>query len=216
MRSATPRAAVALAVLALALAGCSGGGPVGDAPTPCCAPTSSGTDGLGNAPTTTPPAPPPAAVKALTCEQLKNTTLGSATVKYNEYNDGIPLSGGTWSGEDGFNVTFRECGIGDLNGDGAADGLASIVRNNGGTGQFYTLAYWRNAGGKPAFAALFELDDRTPVEKISIAGGKAKVTWLTRTDDFPLAGVNLRRTSVFTLVNGKLVEDSHTDAPYTP
>jgi hypothetical protein len=208
------RVVLAFVAVLLGLTGCgSDGGGTPAATTP----PATGTDGLGNAPTTTPPAaPPPAAVKPLTCDALKNATLGSATVKYNDYHDGIPLSGGTWSGEDGFTVTFRECGIGDLNGDGAADGLASIVRNNGGTGHFYTLAYWRNDNGSPAFAALAELDDRTPVESIAIAGGKAKVIWLTRTDGFPLAGVNVRRTSVYTPANGTLVEESHTDAPYTP
>lgn len=202
----------------LALAGCGGSGGTGPE-----APTTPGSEVLGSAagtPSAAPPAATPTtakpAVKALTCTQLKNAHLGSPSVKYNGYPDYIPLADGIWSGEDGANVELRECGIGDLNNDGAADGLASIVLSTGGTGHFYSLAYWRNDAGNPVFAALKDLDDRTPVEKITISGNVATVVWLTRTPDLPAAAVNIRRTSKFKVSGTTLTEISHTDAPYTP
>lgn len=218
--------AVAVAVVGL-FAGC---GKSGDDTAAPPAPGGGGVGALGGAPstsagagspvvavtTTKPPVATKPATKALTCDQLRNAKLGSPTVKYNGYNDYIPLADGIWSGEDGVNVSLRECGLGDLDGDGAADGLASIVMNSGGTGQFYSLAYWRNVSGQPVFTALLDLDDRTPVEKITISGNRATVVILTRTPDLPAAAVNLRRTAIYKVSGAKLVEVSHTDTAYTP
>jgi hypothetical protein len=211
-------AAVVIAAAVIGtLAACGGSGGTGGTP-----PTTPGSEALGGAPTTPGgPGPVPttakAAAKPLTCDQLKNAQLGSPSVRYNGYPDYIPLADGIWSGEDGANVSFRECGIGDLDGDGAADGIGSILlHTNNTTGQFYSLAVWRNVGGQPVFTALKELDDRTPVEKITISGGKATVVYLTRSEGVPLAGLDIRRTAVFKLSGGTLVEQSHTDAPYTP
>lgn len=167
------------------------------------------------APATT-PAPAKPAVPSLTCAQLKNATLGSATVKYNGYPDGIPLADGSWSGEDGNTVTLTVCATGDLTGDGAVDGLAALKLDGGGTGKFYSIGAWRNVAGKPVFAALKDLDDRTPVQSIAIAAGKATVVYLTRNDGEPAAQISIRRTAVFTLSGATLTELSHTDVPYTP
>jgi hypothetical protein len=199
------------------VAACGGSGGTGGSVT-----TPPGAQALGGAPTTPAgvplptPAPTTAKPAALTCTQLKNAHLGSASVKFNGYADYIPLLDGIWNGEDGASVSFGECGIGDLDGDGAADGVGSIKLTTGGTGQFYSLAVWRNVSGAPVFAALKDMGDRNPIEKITISGGKATVVYLTRTDDVPLAGLNVRRTAVFKLSGATLVELSHTDAPYLP
>ena len=155
--------------------------------------------------------------KALTCAQLKGAQLGSPTLKYNGYNDSIPLGDGHWSGEDGAEVDLQpQCGVGDLTGDGAADLLGAVSLRTGGTGTFYTLVVWKNVAGQPVCQALYDLGDRNPVVSITIAGQKAIVVWLTRTDDAPMAQVNLSRTSIFSLSGATLTQLSHTDVPYTP
>ncbi|HEY2795374.1 MAG TPA: hypothetical protein VGJ28_23640 [Micromonosporaceae bacterium] len=161
-------------------------------------------------------APTKTAPAALTCKALRYAQVGSKTVSYNGYHDSIPLGGGVWSGEDGTTVTLlKPCAIGDLNGDGIAEALGAVEATSAGTGQFYTLVVWRNVGGKPVFTALADLSDRNPVQTISIANGKATVVYLTRTDDAPMAVVNLKRTAVFKLSGHTFAVQSHTDVPYT-
>jgi hypothetical protein len=161
--------------------------------------------------TTTPPAAPAA---ALTCAQTKFGNVGSKTISYNGYHDSIPLGGGVWSGEDGNTVTLQpQCGIGDLDGDGAADAIGVIMLNGGGTGQFYSLVVWRNVNHKPVFWAFTDLSDRTPVASISISGGVATVVYYTRTDDAPMVELNIKRTATYKLSGHKLTETGHSDVP---
>jgi len=107
------------------------------------------------------PRAPASAVPALSCAQLRHASVGSTTISYNGYHDSIPLGDGHWSGEDGATVTLQSpCGIGDLNGDGAKDAVGVVALTTGGTGNFYTLVVWRNAGGEPVCAAVTDLGDR--------------------------------------------------------
>ncbi|WP_328342465.1 hypothetical protein [Micromonospora sp. NBC_00421] len=174
------------------------------------------------APTTAPAATPTTAAAApvkapMTCAHLAEARLGSSKVPYNGYPDYLPLAGGQWSGEDGATVKLQKpCGIGDLDGDGADDAVGAVAVNSGGTGTFYTLAAWRNDGGVPAFQALVDLGDRTPVLSIDVAGRKATVVWLTRSPSRGMAELDIKRTSVYKLAGHKLTEVSHTDAPYNP
>jgi hypothetical protein len=215
-------ASTAIAVATLGMAAC-GGDP--DESPGAGATTPPGTAGLGAAPSsTTPPVTPsatpsstkPAAVAApLTCGGVRNATLGSPTVRFNDY-DGIPLLDGVWSGEDGNSITVKICGVGDLNGDGAVDALAAVELDAGGTGKFWSLAAWRNTSGSPVFAAVKELGDRTPVQSITITGNRATVVYLTRGDSDPMAAITTRRTAIFRVSGVTLTEVSHSDEPYTP
>jgi hypothetical protein len=63
--------------------------------------------------------------------------------------------------------------------------------------------------------AVTDLGDRNPVQSISIAGQKATVVYLTRTDGSPMAVVNVKRTAVYKLAGSHFTELSHTDAPYS-
>ncbi|NYF55587.1 hypothetical protein [Micromonospora purpureochromogenes] len=161
--------------------------------------------------------PKPPAAPALTCKQLAGAQVGSAKVSYNGYPDYLPLTEGRWSGEDGATVLLQKpCGIGDLDGDGAADAVGVVALNGGGSGTFFTVLAWRNSGGKPAFRALADLGDRTPVLSVKVAGQQATVVWLTRSDGKSLAELDIRRTSTYQLSGTTLTEVGHTDAPYTP
>jgi hypothetical protein len=171
--------------------------------------------GASTAPTAQPSASPPAkpAVAALKCAQLKSAEVGSATVSYNGYHDGIPLGGlGLWSGEDGNTVTLESpCGIGDLDGDGAKDAVGVVSLTSGGTGDFYTLVVWHNKNAKPVCVAVTDLGDRNPVKSIAIANRRATIVYFTRTNDAPMAELNIQRTAVFKLSGGRFSEISHVD-----
>jgi hypothetical protein len=160
----------------------------------------------------------PGAGTALTCAQLRNSTVGSATLPYNGNRAAITLSNGTWTDQKkGAHVELQpQCGVGDLDADGALDAIGVLRLDSGGTGRFYTLVAWRNSDGKPVCAALNDLDDRTPVVSIAIKDQQATVVYLTRTANTPAGGVNLKRTSVYKLAGATLTEQSHTDVPYKP
>jgi hypothetical protein len=217
-------AAGLFAVALLGLAGCGSstqqatGGLTTVAPTTTTSPSNvaSSTPTAVTTPTVTVTTPTAPAVAPLKCAQLKTALVGSTSIAYQGYHDSIPLSGGTWNGEDGNTVTLETpCAIGDLDGDGAADAVGVVVLSSGGTGQFYTLVVWRDAHGSPVFTALADLDDRNPVQSIAIAHGKATVVYLTRTADAPMAEVNLKRTAVYKLSGHHFTELSHTDVPYS-
>ncbi|MFC8846581.1 MULTISPECIES: hypothetical protein [unclassified Micromonospora] len=234
MRRTLPTFAIA-ALACLLTAGCGDDGttasagtttaPAADAPAttePAAAAPATATTEPAAAPstaaaTTEPPKPTPKKVPALTCKQLAGAHVGSTEVPYQGYADYLPLSEGVWSGEDGATVTLQKpCGIGDLDGDGAADAVGAVALKAGGTGTFHTLVVWHNADGEPVYRSLAELGDRTPVESISVSGGAAKVVWLTRSDGRSMAELDIRRTSIYQLSGSTFSEVSRTDAPYAP
>ncbi len=167
--------------------------------------------------TKAPVAKPASKASPLTCKQLRGARLGSKKVPFNGYPDFIPLFEGVWSGEDGATVELQKpCAVGDLDGDGAADAVGTVMLTSGGSGKFWTVVVWRNSGGKPVYRTLTDLGDRTPVISVSATGGKATVVWLTRSDDKSMAELDIKRTSVYKLSGTTLTEVTHTDAPYTP
>jgi hypothetical protein len=191
-----------------------------DGPADAPAPTATGpadAPAPGGGTSAPPPAPTPKKVPALTCKQLGSAHVGSAQVPYLNYADYLPLTEGVWSGEDGDTITLRKpCGIGHLDGDGAADAVAAVTMNGGGSGTFWTLVVWRNVDGKPVYQTSTMLDDRAPIVSIAVSGGTAKVVWLTRSADRSMAELNIERTSVYQLSGTTFAEVSHTDTPYQP
>ncbi|MFI5835895.1 hypothetical protein ACIA5A_19705 [Micromonospora sp. NPDC051300] len=164
-----------------------------------------------------PPAPRAPKVPALTCAQLSGADLGSPTAPFYDHTDHIPLTDGVWNGEDGTGVELRKpCAVGDLDGDKAADAARAVLVRTGGTGQFWSVVFWRDTGGKPTYRAVVDLGDRTPVTSVAIAGQKATVVWLTRSADASMAELNVRRTTVYKLTGNTVTEVSHADAPYAP
>ncbi|MEH0973473.1 hypothetical protein V6U77_20335 [Micromonospora sp. CPCC 205546] len=163
------------------------------------------------------PTDAPATLRALTCEQLRTAPLGNGTERYNGYADPIRLVDGMWSGEDGTVVHLQQpCAIGDLTGDEAADALAPVLMDGGGTGKFWQVVMYGNIDGQPVYVTMVDIGDRTPVESISISSRQATVVYLTRPEDASSAEVAVRRTAVYRLSGSRLVEVSHTDTPYTP
>ncbi|SCL40898.1 hypothetical protein GA0074692_6038 [Micromonospora pallida] len=166
------------------------------------------------APSSKPSSKPPAQVKPLTCKQLETARLGSAAQPYNGYRDPIPLLDGLWSGEDGVVVQLQwPCAIGELTGDGAADAVVPVLMDGGGTGKFWQLAMFRNVDGRPAYLTMVDIGDRTPIEKVMISAGQARVEFLKRPDDPSAAADVVRRTSVYRLDGNNLVEIGYFDDP---
>ena len=112
-------AATALVVLG-SFAGCGGDSPgtpttAGTTPagTPILGAPSTAATTPAAKPTTKKPTAPPA--PPLTCDMVKNSTIGSTKLKYESY-DGVPLADGIWSGEDGNSIEVSACAVGDLDG----------------------------------------------------------------------------------------------------
>jgi hypothetical protein len=165
--------------------------------------------------TTGKPAPAgPAKPRPLTCRQLETASLGSAAQPYNGYRDPIPLVDGMWSGEDGVVVQLQTpCAIGELTGDNAADAVVPVLMDGGGTGKFWQLAMFRNVDGRPSYVTTVEIGDRTPIEKVAISAGRARVEFLMRPED-PSSSVDVvRRTAVYQLDGNNLVEIGYFDDP---
>jgi hypothetical protein len=173
---------------------------------------------IGSAPpTTTSPAPPPLAAP-LTCGQLRNAAVTTATVKLSDYpSSSINLTNGRWTGGYGAEIVLQDpCGIGNIVGDNALDAVGAVVLSTGGTGRFYSLVAWRNSAGSPVLAATLAIGDRNPVVDISIASKKITVVYLTRDDSASMAELNIKRTAVYKVSGTVLVELSHADVPYIP
>ncbi|WDZ85288.1 hypothetical protein [Micromonospora cathayae] len=162
----------------------------------------------------TPTKPAPGRPTPLTCQQLQTASLGSAAQPYNGYRDPIPLVDGMWSGEDGVVVQLQApCAVGELTGDNAADAVVPVLMDGGGTGKFWQLAMFRNVDGRPSYVTMVEIGDRTPIEKVAISAGRARVEFLMRPED-PSSSVDLiRRTAVYELDGTTLAEIGYIDAP---
>jgi hypothetical protein len=214
-------AAGAALVAVTGLAACNKG-----TPTPVSAPPTSAAPGLSvSPPAATKPAAKPTSAAAkptappaapLTCDQIKNATVGSPSKKFQGTYDGVPLADGLWNGEDGATIELKVCGVGDMDHDGSVDAMAGLEFSTGGTGHFWSIAFWHNNGGAPVYTAVLDLDDRTPVESIDISNNKAEIVYDTRGPSDPMAELTIRRTAIFTLSGTTISELTHVDEPYTP
>ncbi|WFF04563.1 hypothetical protein O7622_15870 [Micromonospora sp. WMMD1076] len=80
---------------------------------------------------------------------------------------------------------MQPCAVGDLDGDKAADAARAVLVRTGGTGQFWSVVFRGNTGGKPTYRAVVDPGDRIPVTSATVAGPKATVIWPTRSADAP-------------------------------
>jgi hypothetical protein len=203
-------AATAVASVLMALAGCHNSPSA--APPAATTPPSTAT---GDAPNTaSAPQPTDSATPAgWSCDAVRDAQLGNATTPYQDIPE-VQFTDGVWSNEAGTKAEITTCATGDIDGDGADDALAAITFTPvGENAEPWTLGLWQNANGQATFVTLLDLGDRTPVVSVDLNGAFATVVWDTRGPGDPMTTLTIRRTSVFKLVAGKLVEASHTDAP---
>lgn len=217
------RAKITLAGLAVLLGtavGCGGATPDSDA---------GGSGEVGTAPTTAGAATTTAAPVPTTsgshvipagCPRLRDLVVGTPEIPLADFEpELVQLADGHYTSPHGATVELQDpCAVGDLDGDGSADAVGVVQINGGGTGRFFSVVVWLGAGGDELnLATSLALGDRNPVRELSTAAdGTLTVVYLTRTDDVPMAEVNVKRTAGYHLTDAGLVEDSHTDEPYNP
>jgi hypothetical protein len=162
--------------------------------------------------------PSPATGPGVGCPQLRDLPVGTAAVPLADFEPGpVTLAGGTYSGGGATITLLDPCAFGDLNGDGSADAIGAVEINAGGTGHFYSLVVWLRSGGAFELETSLALGDRNPVREITgVSAGVVTVVYLTRTDDQPMAALNVKRTATYELTPAGLAETGHTDAPYNP
>jgi hypothetical protein len=209
------RVVVAGLVVLGALVACGGtpGGEPGTDGTGSLA-TPSATDTGPSATATTPAAPDP-----ITCADLRNAAVSATAFPLLDYGTGlVELSGGAYVDSDNTRIELMSaCDTGDMNGDGRVDAVAGVRTDPEGTGAFYSLVIWLGTdAGTPALAGSEPLGDRNPIDSIDISGGVATVVYFTRTDEVPMAGINIRRTATYEFTMPGLGETGHTDAPCAP
>jgi hypothetical protein len=174
----------------------------------------------GGAPTTSAPSasssgsqPSEAATPAgWSCLAIGNAKLANASTPNLDFTE-IQLNDGFGSTEAGTQAQLTTCATGDIDGDGPDDALAAVeITPVGEENRPWILGLWQDINGQPSFVTLLNLGDRTPVVTLHLDGASATVVWDTRGPGDPMTALTTRRTSVFKLVAGNLVEASHTDA----
>lgn len=121
----------------------------------------------------------------------------------------VPLANGRWTDPTGGGTfTLHPVhAIGDVDGDGTADGVAIVVESTGGTGSFYFLfaIASRDAGpvqlGEPEW-----LGDRSVVERLSIdRQGIITVRYVTHGDNDPACCPTMKIEDRYRVKDGRLV-----------
>jgi hypothetical protein len=121
----------------------------------------------------------------------------------------VPLANGKWTDPDG-GSTFTlhpTHAIGDLNGDGDADGVAILVESSGGTGSFYYMFAILNHNGTPVQLGEPEwLGDRTVIQRLSIdRQGIISIRYITHGDNDPSCCPTMKIEDRYRVEQGKLV-----------
>lgn len=131
------------------------------------------------------------------------------------YDEAVQLTDGLFEGEPfvaggasrpTLNLLPDLTALGDLNGDGAGDGVAILAENSGGSGTFIYLAAVVAQDGTPVNAATLLLGDRVRVESVAVEDGKVVLVAGTFAENDPLCCPSQRTRFVFELQGGEVVE----------
>ncbi|GAA2511469.1 hypothetical protein Ahu01nite_067210 [Winogradskya humida] len=151
------------------------------------------------------------------CSAVSTAKVSGSEAPYGDHPQGLQLSGGVWSSGGERLAVQRPCTTGTLeNLDGTATVATLMWSTEGTTGRWWALVLCGPGKTGTQCSVQDVLDDREPIQSVTITGGDAVVVYLTRTEDVPAAGVNIRRTAIYHYhVNG-LAQTSFHDEPYTP
>jgi hypothetical protein len=100
--------------------------------------------------------------------------------------------------------------LGDLNGDGVADGVAIISYNTGGTGVFFDLEAVLNENGKAVPVASAPLRDRMILRTLEVASGKIMLDMVQAGPSEPACCPTEEVLRVYNLKGKELVQASET------
>ncbi|BCJ74752.1 hypothetical protein CS0771_42960 [Catellatospora sp. IY07-71] len=209
------------ALLAGVLAACKDSGTPSAAPSAVTvvSPSAAGSPSAAASPAAASPSPKAPVNKVPTCAQVKEAMIRGSIDPYDAFGaDGAPLTEGIFSGEDGLVLAVQQaCTTGDLGGKLGKVTVGTIMSSYvDTTGRWWGVMLCVKPGSRAQCTVHFALNDRDPIESVSIAGHKLTVVYLTRPDDAGSATVAVRRTAVYGVSGSTLTELSHTDAPYTP
>lgn len=156
-------------------------------------------------------------VPASGCAAVSGARVFGAEAPYSDHPEGLQLTAGRWTAGGEKLVAGRPCTTGRLENLDATATLTTLTwSTDGTTGSWWALALC--APGKSGTQCTVQdvLDDREPIQSVTITGGDAVVVYLTRTADVPAAGVNIRRTATYHYHVHSLVQTGYHDEPYTP
>ena len=148
------------------------------------------------------------AVAPLTRAQLESFTydLGASS---SVAGGKVPLAQGTWTDpQSGSTFALHPThAIGDLDGDGNADGIAILVESTGGTGSFHYMFALMNRDGAPVQLGEPEwLGDRTVIQRMAIdRKGVLSVRYLTHADGDAACCPTMKIEDRYRVEDGKLV-----------
>jgi hypothetical protein len=161
--------------------------------------------------------PGSATARGLTVEMLKNTTCSVcgemvtilATGKTIYPIRKFKLRNGRCSHAEGFKFklkdTVENTAIGDLDGDGIADGALIFGINTGGTGYSMYMCVFLDRAGKPVQVGYRSLGDRSRARSLTIKDKIITVDILERGADDTTADPTMHKISKFTVKGKKLV-----------
>jgi heat shock protein HslJ len=134
---------------------------------------------------------------------VEGTSTGTAQLK-----DGVFEELAAPGSATNFKVQLgKDQALGDLNGDGNADAVVTLVVDPGGSGTFTYLAPVINDQGMPKPLTTVLLGDRIIVKSVAIKDGEVVVTLLTRKPDEPMsAEPTVETTRTFKFAGDQLVE----------
>ena len=126
---------------------------------------------------------------APTIEQLRNATYNDILLQPVTLHDGV-FEGEPHmpdaSSRDVVRMLDENFSTGDLTGDGVDESVVTVIRNSGGSGLFFHLAFFRNNGGAPEQVASIELGDRVRIKALDIRNGRLIADLVEHGNDDPM------------------------------
>ncbi len=123
----------------------------------------------------------------------------------------VTLADGQWEKQYGadesmvYKVGLVQSALGDLDADGAGDGVAILSFYSGGSGNFIYLTAMMNKSGRSRQVAQQFLGDRVAVESLRIEKGVVTLDVVRQGPDDPMCCPSQKTTLRYVLKDGKLV-----------
>ncbi|MBI5176121.1 MAG: hypothetical protein HY986_24775 [Candidatus Melainabacteria bacterium] len=152
---------------------------------------------------------PPAFAAGLTTAQLNNVTLDAPDWE----GDGVhqlKFTSGEYATKSG-NGRILKTAVGDLDGDGQADGAVVYYENYGGSGAFMRMAVFICKDGKPVQVGMRSLGDRSETRHLTIKNRTLVLDIMTHRPNDSAPGPTKRKVVNFKLKQGKLVGPEQVD-----
>lgn len=152
---------------------------------------------------------PPAFAAGLTTAQLNNVTLDAPDWE----GDGVhqlKFTSSEYATKSG-NGRILKTAVGDLDGDGLADGAVVYYENYGGSGAFVRMAVFICKDGKPVQVGMRSLGDRSDTKNLTIKNKVLVLDIMTHRPNDSAPDPTKRKVVNFKLKQGKLVGPEQVD-----